>query len=272
MSLRLRLFYIPTLRLDKCRIWCGRYSSTQSTTTTDDIIDITSVEETPKYEEVLTERDEEKIMNIRNKSKLAINDRNKLCGLPPYNGEDLTWFHETIRYKKRMFGRYGVKGLNVPVGALWPLKEEVDDKIEFEKTGYPYTVQECWALIAKRNHETADRIRLREEEIAKKMEKVKQWKEEFHGKIMRKEAEILAARKRKEDLIETVRRQFGFKIDSHDERFKLALEQKEKEDRKRKKEMKKQERSARLMAQILSGSVMNNPAKIENIETEKNKE
>lgn len=54
--------------------------------------------------------------------------------------------------------------------------------------------------------------------------------------------------------MEEVRRHFGFKIDSRDERFKELLEQKEKEERKKAKEAKKKVRQqlakARLEEQI----------------------
>lgn len=76
--------------------------------------------------------------------------------------------------------------------------------------------------------------------------KMNEWSTELRAKIAKKEAELEAARLRKERLVEEVRRHFGFKISPHDERFKEMLVQKEKEDKKKKKEAKKQARMEKL--------------------------
>jgi RNase H-fold protein (predicted Holliday junction resolvase) len=59
---------------------------------------------------------------------------------------------------------------------------------------------------------------------------------------------------KKDRLVEEVRRHFGFKIDSRDDRFKELLEQKEKEERKKvkeaKKKVKQQQARARLEEQV----------------------
>lgn len=162
MSSSLRLILNSSLRLDKCRIFNTRYYSSDVTNTgKNDIVEITSFDETPKYEDNLTHLDEEEIMMKRNKSRLNVPDRNVLNELSPYDIDHL-WFHKTIRYKRRMLGRYGMKSLrNVPVGALWPTESEIEDRLEYERVLFPNTLQEDWALIAKRNQENEEKIRLR---------------------------------------------------------------------------------------------------------------
>lgn len=49
--------------------------------------------------------------------------------------------------------------------------------------------------------------------VAKNMTKIEQWEKELHAKIYKKEQDMLAAKERKERLVEEVRRHFGFKID-----------------------------------------------------------
>lgn len=66
-----------------------------------------------------------------------------------------------------------------------------------------------------------------------------QWTADLNARIAKKEAVLLAAKERKERLVEEIRQHFGFKISPHDERFKTMLEQKEKEEKKKKKEAKK---------------------------------
>jgi Growth arrest and DNA-damage-inducible proteins-interacting protein 1 len=41
--------------------------------------------------------------------------------MQPYE-QPMSWFHHSIKYKKRMFGRYGIDGSDIPLGALWPTK------------------------------------------------------------------------------------------------------------------------------------------------------
>lgn len=79
---------------------------------------------------------------------------------------------------------------------------------------------------------------------------MEQWTADLQAKIDKKQAELDAARLRKERLIEEVRDHFGFKISPNDERFKQLLEQKEKESKKKKKEAKKQAKLERLQNKL----------------------
>ncbi|XP_008557524.1 growth arrest and DNA damage-inducible proteins-interacting protein 1 [Microplitis demolitor] len=216
----------------------------------DDTIDITSVEEVPKYRDFLTEDQEKEVLRKRNKSRLSDEDRNRLYGIKPFN-KNYEWYHQTIRFKQRTLGRYGVDALDVPVGCAWPSKEDIADKLEYEKTAYPHSLWECWDMIAQKNKENAEKIIEREKDIDAKLLKVARWKQELEAKIAKKEAEVQATKERKDRLIAEVRRQVGFAIDPRDERFKQLLEEKEKEDKKRKKEMKKKDRAAKFMERLL---------------------
>lgn len=75
---------------------------------------------------------------------------------------------------------------------------------------------------------------------------MEQWTAELNVKIEKKKTEMEEARKRKEHLVEEVRRHFGFNISPHDDRFKEMLLQKEEEAKKKKKEAKKKARIDRL--------------------------
>ncbi|CAD6237712.1 GSCOCG00008314001-RA-CDS [Cotesia congregata] len=219
----------------------------------DESIDITSVEETPKYGEFLTEEQEQEILQKRNKSKLNNFDRNKLHGLKPHN-QNWDWYHNSVRYKQRMLGRHGIEALDVPAGCVWPIKEEVEDRLEWEKTAYPNSLWESWDLIAQKNKENAEKILKREKEIDAKLMKVSTWQKDLEAKLAKKEAEIRAIKERKDRLVAEVRRAVGFDIDPRDERFKQLLEEKEKEDKKRKKALKKQAHAAKTMERLLTAS------------------
>ncbi|XP_074107934.1 growth arrest and DNA damage-inducible proteins-interacting protein CRIF [Cotesia typhae] len=219
----------------------------------DESIDITSVEDTPKYGEFLTEEQEKEILEKRNKSRLNNFDRNKLYGLKPHN-RNWDWYHNSVRYKQRMLGRHGIDALDVPVGCVWPTKEEVEDSLEWEKTAYPNSLWENWDLIAQKNKENAEKMLKREIDIDAKLMKVSSWQKNLETKIAKKEAEIRAIKERKDRLVAEVRRTVGFDIDPRDERFKQLLEEKEKEDKKRKKVLKKEAHIAKFMERLLTTS------------------
>jgi len=80
--------------------------------------------------------------------------------------------------------------------------------------------------------------------------KADQWTAELNAKIAKKEADLKAARLRKERLMEEIRQHFGFKISPNDERFKTMLAQKEKEEKKKKKEVKKKIKLEKLTSMI----------------------
>ncbi|XP_012279676.1 growth arrest and DNA damage-inducible proteins-interacting protein 1 [Orussus abietinus] len=197
---------------------------------------------------------ENKLAAQRDKSGLNPPHRNILYDRRPYK-ESMAIIHDTIQYKKRLLGRYGIEAAGVPAGIAWPSPKEVEIKKEYERLLYPLTIQESWDIIAKKKEEKAKAIQAREEEITKKLAKHDKWLAELQAKIAKKEADVLAAKARKDRLMEEVRRHFGFKIDPRDERFKEMLEKKEKEDKKKKKEARKQQREALYMEKLKKSKI-----------------
>lgn len=91
----------------------------------------------------------------RNKSRLNPEHRNILHGQRPYD-ESMAWFHNTVKYKKRMLGRYGMGALDVPAGMAWPTPQEVEESKEYERVAFPLGIQERLKKIQdekKRNEE-----------------------------------------------------------------------------------------------------------------------
>ncbi|XP_071641953.1 large ribosomal subunit protein mL64 [Temnothorax longispinosus] len=221
----------------------GRFLATESTEPKDEIVDITAADEKPVYPD--DPRSQEELAKKRNKSRLNPSDRNVLMGVRPYE-QSLEWYHDTVRYKKRMLGRYGLKSIDVPAGFAWPTPEEVKDAQEYERVAFPLSIQERWKKLEEAKRIKAEEVQARHAEIAEKLAKMDKWTAELNAKIAKKEAELEAARLRKERLVEEVRKHFGFKISPHDERFKTMLAQKEKEAKKKKKEAKKQAKLEKL--------------------------
>lgn len=185
----------------------------------------------------------------RNKSMLKPEHRNILYGKVPYE-QPMAEFHETVKYKRRLYGRYGTAS-DVYAGIMWPSKEDLEDRREYERVAYPFTLEEL-IKNAKRKLEVQEEETLaRQQQLLDKIKKVNQWKMELEAKTAKKLALANAEKEKKEKLIEEVRRHFGYKVNPRDERFQEMLLQKEKEEKKKAKELKKKQREEMLLAQFL---------------------
>lgn len=187
----------------------------------------------------------------RNKSRLNEQHRRILFGMRPYD-ESIEWYHDTVKYKKRMLGRYGLKGLDVPAGVLWPTPAEVEEQKEYIRVAYPLTLQESWTKIKKDKEEKEAKIRARDDEIAEKVKQADDWIRKLHIKLEEKKNREEAAKADRERLIEEVRKQFNFHISVNDERFKEALLLLEKQEKKQKKEARRQARQDKYLSQLNS--------------------
>ncbi|XP_032673426.1 growth arrest and DNA damage-inducible proteins-interacting protein 1 [Odontomachus brunneus] len=232
------------------QIVCARrFFATESTKSKDEVVDITSADEKPIFDKVDNEQLREEIARKRNKSRLNQSHRNILMDLRPYDTAH-DWYHNTVKYKKRILGRYGLKAIDEPAGFVWPTMEEVEDAQEYERVMFPLSLQERWKEIEEARKQKAVQMMKRENEILAKLAKMDQWTAELNAKIEKKKTDMQNARIRKERLVEEVRRHFGFNISPYDNRFKEMLEQKEKEEKKKKKEAKKKARSDRLALMV----------------------
>ncbi|XP_034945304.1 growth arrest and DNA damage-inducible proteins-interacting protein 1 [Chelonus insularis] len=218
-----------------------------------DELDLTSIEETPKYVDAISDEEKAEILRKRNKSCLNPEHRNILLGKKPYN-QSIETFHDTITYKRKMLGRHGLEALDIPAGALWLTKDGIEDKLEYERVYNPYTLQEGWKILEEKRQKEAETIRLREEEIEANMKKRFTWEKELQNKLAKKAEALRAAQEKKERLVEEVRRKLGFAVDPKDSKFQEALEKMEAEEKKRRKELKKQERAAKILAMLLKQS------------------
>ncbi|XP_076265992.1 growth arrest and DNA damage-inducible proteins-interacting protein CRIF [Rhynchophorus ferrugineus] len=192
---------------------------------------------------------EEELERKRNKSRLKDHHRNMLHDNTPIQ-EAQFWHQGTLKYLRRLYGRYGAAS-GVDPALCWPVKAELHDAIEYEQIKYPKTVSELIQEAKINRQENNQRIMERQNDIVKKMEKLEQWKKDLYAKIEKNESEAMAAKERRERLIEEVRRHFGYTVDPRDDRFKELLEKKEKEQKKAMKEARKKAREERMVKKIL---------------------
>ncbi|XP_033337461.2 growth arrest and DNA damage-inducible proteins-interacting protein CRIF [Megalopta genalis] len=204
-----------------------------------------SVEEEPVF---LSE--EVDIESKRNKSRLTPAHRNILKGQKPYN-ESMNWYHDTVKYKRRILGKYGMEALGVPAGLVWPTPEEVEDAKEYERISYPLTLQERWQKIKEENKRKEEAVIARQNTIAAKMVNMENLIADVKEKVAKKQAEAEEARIKKERRLEEIRKQLRATGRVTAEKITEMLAKYEKEDKKKRKEMKKQrqlERQKKLLA------------------------
>uniref|UniRef100_A0A1B0D544 Large ribosomal subunit protein mL64 n=1 Tax=Phlebotomus papatasi TaxID=29031 RepID=A0A1B0D544_PHLPP len=230
-------------------------SLSRSCKTSSKAVAVPSAAEQSAVAEFVDEEDEEEsrrqyFESKRNKSRLLPQHRNIVHERKPYEISQ-SWVHETLRYKRSLFGKYGMES-GVDPRVCFPTAEEISEKEEYNRVAYPYTISEMRERIATEKAQKAEKIRKREDEIALKLSKLEKWSQDVRDRVAKAEAEATAAKERRERLVEEVRRHFGFKLDARDERFKELLAQKEKEDKKKQKEARKKAREEKVIAKLLA--------------------
>ncbi|XP_041973247.1 growth arrest and DNA damage-inducible proteins-interacting protein 1 [Aricia agestis] len=191
---------------------------------------------------------EAEIQKKRNKSGLSKAHYNLMNDKRPYE-EPHCLAHLTVKYHRKMYGKYGIaSGVNPSL--CWPTKQEIQERIEYETVAFPYTIKEVMESAAQRRKEEKLRILQRDREVAEKFAKLDAWKKDLHERIAKKEAEVKAAKLKKERLVEEVRRHFGFTLDPRDERFQEMLAKREKEQKKQEKLAKREEKEKLMIAKL----------------------
>lgn len=115
-------------------------------------------------------------------------------------------------------------------------------------------------ISADTKKEKLEAVQKREDDIAKKMEKLDVWVNDLNTRVAKKEADAKKAKERKERIIEEVRRHFGYTVDMRDDKFKEMLAQKEKEDKKAQKEARRKQKELKVMEKLITkGKEAENP-------------
>ncbi|XP_031622586.1 stress response protein NST1 [Contarinia nasturtii] len=182
----------------------------------------------------LTER-EQQIELMRNKSRLNTTHRNIVFNMPSLGEQK---WDKTLDYSRKQFGRFGSKS-GVDPRLCFYSPEEAADKAEYERVAYPYTIQEIIAANKKAKADKMAKRREREDKIAQNLTKLDKWMVELKQRVAQKEKAAIEAKKKREQVLEDIRQEFGFKIDQKDPRFQALMERKELEEKKAKKAAKK---------------------------------
>lgn len=150
-------------------------------------------DETTEVAPVIDQQDDEvdhdvqmrRIDEIRNKSGLLPQHRNILHGTVPYV-KPQSWVHNTLKYQRKIYGKFGAESGVDPRICFWS-PTELKEKEEYERVSFPKTVPEMMAVAEQEKRERRENIIAREEQIAKNLEKLEQWKKDIEMRKEKKE-------------------------------------------------------------------------------------
>lgn len=111
--------------------------------------------------------------------------------------EDIQYAYQgTVKYNRRLFGRYGFEsGVNPSI--CWPTKQELADVKEYEQVAFPRTVLEMAEIERTKRQEKEERILKRQKEIVERVGKLDGWVKDMKERIAKKEKEANAAKVKK---------------------------------------------------------------------------
>lgn len=205
----------------------------------------------PENEETIMS--EEELMKKRDISRLTPERRAIVHNKPlPFNCDGSKYkFQQSLAFQRHLYGKYG-SGIGVDPAVCFMTKEEMDDFREYEKVASPEHILEVRKRKLEELAEEKRQYRIREEHYDKMMASMEEHKKKIREKILSKIADAEEAKRKRDALLEEVKRHFGYTIDPKDEKFQLMLEQKEKEQKKLRKELKKKKREEFFMAKLAS--------------------
>lgn len=240
-------------RLQSRRLTVAHYSKASDTKKGDDDEVWDEDEETKKEleriftDEIDVEARAREIERMRNKSRLNTTHRSKLYN-KPVDDADYKW-DKTVYYVRKQFGRFGYAS-GVDPRICFDTPEEADDKREYERVAYQYTIQSAMEANRQAKIQEAAEIKEREDKIAANLGKLDKWIADMNVRLAKKEQMAKEAKEKRELIMEEVRQHFGFKIDFRDPRFQALIEKKEKEQKKYKKQERKMKQETILMERL----------------------
>lgn len=192
---------------------------------------------------------EKEIERMRNKSRLSKHHRNFLFSKPTAL-EDLS-YDKTLYASRRDYGLHGGQS-GVDPRLCFPTPEEIADKLEYEQVAFPLTIPQMIEMNKQAKAEKKKQRKEREDQVAKNLLKLDKWMEDLNTRIEKKQQEALAARQKREQFMDEIRQELGFKVDQRDPRFKELIERKELEQKKAKKAEKKKQREEIMIEKLRS--------------------
>lgn len=184
------------------------------------------------------EEREYKIKRMRNKCRMTRSHRNILFNEAPTEST----FDLSLKKSRCLFGRFG-EASRVDPRLCFETPAEKDDRDEYNRVMYPFTVSELIKSAQAAKAEKEKGRRERDIKMGENLKKLDRWIADMRGRVAKKEEAARLAKERRERFMEELRQELGFKIDRKDPRFKDLMEKKETQFKKAAKSAKQQVQS-----------------------------
>lgn len=211
---------------------------------TDDL-DILEEFKPPSRWDHLTDED---IVKIQDKSRLPTRVIKQMRGIPHWGTRLPHLRHYSREYIRKYWATYG-QASGLKPGVCWPNKSELEFKMKFEETFYP-SFDEMVERKRKEKEVAAAELKKYREDILIKLKQLPKMKAEFMKKYDQKAEEEKQELVKREKLIQEVREYLGYNVAPGDSRFQEALQKMEEENKAVAKASKKQEKQAKILAQL----------------------
>lgn len=191
---------------------------------------------------------EEEVAKIQDKSRLPEEVKMEMKGIPHLGTKLRHLEHYRRENIRKYWATYG-EASGLKPGVCWPNKSELEFKMKFEETFYP-SFQEMVERKKKEREEKEANLKKYRSDILVKLKQLPKIKQEFMKKYDQKIEEEKQELTKREKLIQEVREYLGYNVAPGDTRFQEALQKMEEENKAVAKASRKQEKQARILAQL----------------------
>ena len=191
---------------------------------------------------------DEEVARIQDKSRLPDEVRMEIKGIPHLGTKLRHLDHYRRDNIRKYWATYG-EASGLKPGVCWPNKSELEFKMKFEETFYPSFQEMVERKKKEREAKEADLKKYRSD-ILTKLKQLPKIRQDFMKKYDQKVEEGKQELIKREKLIQEVREYLGYNVAPGDTRFQEALQKMEEENKAVAKASKKQEKQAKILAQL----------------------
>ncbi|XP_076844756.1 large ribosomal subunit protein mL64 [Brachyhypopomus gauderio] len=164
--------------------------------------------------------------------------------IPDKTSEKTPEWQKTEKFDRRLFGRYG-RASGVDPVQLWPSPAQLQELIAEEQEWYPPPEELLQKIEAKENERAAKRL-AREKLIAANMAKMPKMIADWRNQRQEAKRKAKEEKAKKERLLAVARERFGQAIDPRSQKFQDMVAEMEKEEKRKRKLLKRQKREEEL--------------------------
>ncbi|XP_028268293.1 growth arrest and DNA damage-inducible proteins-interacting protein 1 [Parambassis ranga] len=168
--------------------------------------------------------------------------------IPDKNSEKTPEWQKTARYDRKLFGRYG-SASGIDPASLWPSKEQLDRIIAEEREWNPPLEVMLKNIEAREREETEKRL-AKEKIIADNMAKMPKMVEDWRRQKREAKQKQKEEKTRRTWLLAQAKERFGFAVDPRSPKFLEMVAEIEKEEKMRKKLIKRRMKEEKMAAPI----------------------